>query len=69
MSLTTKHLLVLGRHGTHITLETIDIMRNYFYQNHIALHIELKKLVYNYCATILWVLQLLCNYPPINMGN
>jgi hypothetical protein len=25
-----------------------------------------KKLIYNYCATILWVLQLLCKYPPKN---
>jgi hypothetical protein len=22
-----------------------------------------KKLIYNYCATITWVLQLVCNYP------
>jgi hypothetical protein len=27
------------------------------------MQLELKKqIVYNYCATILWVLQLLCNY-------
>ncbi len=26
-----------------------------------------KKLIYNYYATILWVLPLLCNYPPKNI--
>jgi hypothetical protein len=52
MSFTNKHLLVLGGHGTHVTLETIDIMINYVCQNHIALHVKLKKLIYDYCATI-----------------
>jgi hypothetical protein len=56
MSFNNKHSLVLDGHGTHVTLETIDIMRNCIYQNHIALHIKLKKLVYNYCATLPWVL-------------
>ncbi len=40
------------------------ILRNCVRQNHIALQLKLKKqLVYNYSATILWVLQPLCNYP------
>jgi hypothetical protein len=47
-----------------------DTMKNCVYQNHISLQLELKKqLVYNYCATIPLVLQLLLNYPPRNMGN
>jgi hypothetical protein len=28
-----------------------------------------KKLIYNYCETILWVLKPLCKYPFRNMGN
>ncbi len=44
--------------------------RNYIYQNNIALQLELRKqLVYNYCAIIPWVLQLLHNHPPINTRN
>jgi hypothetical protein len=32
--------------------------KNYVHRNHIALELKFKKqLVYNYCATILWVLQ------------
>jgi hypothetical protein len=45
-------------------------MKNYVYQNHISLQLELKKqLVYNYCATIPLVLQVLFNYPLRNTGN
>jgi hypothetical protein len=40
------------------------IMRNYVYQNHTTLQLKVKKqLIYNCYAIILWVLQLLCNYP------
>jgi hypothetical protein len=43
-------------------------MRNHVHQNHTTLQLKLKKqLIYNYYATIPWVLQLLCNYPLKNM--
>jgi hypothetical protein len=38
-------------------------MKNCVRQKHITLQLKLKKqLIYNYYATIPWVLQLLCNY-------
>ncbi len=43
-------------------------MRNLVHQNHTILQLKLKtKFIYNFCATIFWVLQLVCNYPPKNM--
>ncbi len=48
----------------------LNIPRSCFHQNPIALWLKLKKqLVYNYCAIIPWVLQLLCNYPLENTRN
>jgi hypothetical protein len=43
-------------------------MRTRICRNHTSFQLKFKKqFIYNYCATIPWVLQLLCNYPPRNM--
>jgi len=43
-------------------------MKFCIYWNYITLQLKIKKqFIYNYCAIIYWVLQLMCNYPYRNM--
>jgi hypothetical protein len=46
----------------------VFIIRNRVCQNHTTSQLKFKKQrIYNYCAIIHWVLQLLCNYPLKNI--
>ncbi len=52
----------------YLTLKLTIIMKNFIHQNHITLHLKLKKqLMYNCYVAIPWVLELLCNYHFKNM--
>jgi len=44
------------------------ITKNHVCRNHSTLQFKFKKqLTYNYCATLSWVWQIVCNYPLKNM--
>ncbi len=55
-----------GSIGNNFTLfdENQHYEKSNICQNHTTLQLKLRKnFIYNYYATIPWVLQLLCNYP------
>jgi hypothetical protein len=61
-------MCIIPRWKPNIAHRYFSTMKNCVHRNHTTLQLKIKKqFVYNYCATIPWVLQLMCNYPFKNM--